>query len=135
MQLYAAANPHSPPVRVHTVFPATSFTESYEAQNLIKSDPTKMLEEGDEGQPADVVARESIKGLEGGHELITSDFQTRFVMCSTLGASVSGGFWTGLFNLVLGWLSLVIMIFVRGDMDRKVRNWGKRYGDSGMKTR
>lgn len=133
-QIYAAANPHSAPIRVHTIFPATIFTESYEAENLIKSDLTKMLEEADGGQTPQVVARESIKGLESGHELITCDFLTRFVMCSTLGASVRGGFWKGLLDWFMGWLGLIVMIFVRGDMDRKVRNWGKRHGDSGMKT-
>ncbi|KUI59706.1 3-ketodihydrosphingosine reductase tsc10 [Cytospora mali] len=134
MQLYAAANPNSPPVRVHTVFPATIYTESYEAENRIKSDLTKMLEEADGGQTAEVVARKSIEGLESGHELITCDLMTRFVMCSTLGASLRGGFWKGLTDYFLGWLGLIVMILVRGYMDRKVRNWGKRYGDSGMKT-
>lgn len=134
VQLYAAANPHSPPVRVHTVFPATIFTESYEAENRIKSDLTKMLEEADGGQTAGVVARKSIRGLESGHELVTCDFLTRFVMCSTLGASVRGGVLKGLLDTFLGWLGLIVMVFVRGDMDRKVRSWGKRYGDSGMKT-
>lgn len=134
VQLYAAANPRSPPVRVHTVFPATIFTESYEAENRIKTDLTKMLEEADGGQTAEVVARKSIQGLESGHELVTCDFLTRFVMCSTLGASVRGGFFKGILDTVLGWLGLIVMVFVRGDMDRKVRSWGKRHGDSGMKT-
>lgn len=135
MQLYAAANPQSAPVRVHTVFPATIFTESYEEENRTKSDLTKMLEETDGGQTAEVVARESIKGLEAGHELITCDILSRLVMCSTLGASARGGFWKGLLDTVLGWLMLIVMVFVRGDMDRKVRNWGKRHGDSGMNTK
>ncbi|ROV99669.1 hypothetical protein VSDG_02980 [Cytospora chrysosperma] len=134
VQLYAAANPHSPPVRVHTVFPATIFTESYEAENRIKSDLTKMLEEADGGQTAEVVARKSIQGPESGHELVTCDFLTRFVMCSTMGASGRGGFLKGLLDTFLGWLGLIVMVFVRGEMDRKVRSWGKRYGDSGMKT-
>lgn len=134
VQLYAAANPQSPPVRVHTVFPATIFTESYEAENRIKSDLTKMLEEADGGQTAEVVARKSIQGLESGHELVTCDLLTRFVMCSTLGASLRGGFLKGLVDTILGWLGLIVMVFVRGDMDRKIRSWGKRHGDSGMKT-
>ncbi|ROW11845.1 hypothetical protein VPNG_04941 [Cytospora leucostoma] len=134
MQLYAAANPQSPPVRVHTVFPATIFTESYEVENRTKSDLTKMLEEADGGQTAEVVARESIKGLEAGHELIACDIMTRVVMCSTLGASARGGFWKGLLDWFVGSLMLIVMVIVRGDMDRKVRNWGKRQGDSGMKT-
>lgn len=134
MNLYAAANPHLPPVKIHTVFPASIFTESYEAENKIKSDLTKMLEEADGGQAPQEVARCSIKSLENGHELITTDLMTRFVMCSTLGASVRGGFWKGLVDGIMGCLGLLIMVLVRQDMDRKVKNWGKKHGDSGMKS-
>lgn len=133
MKLYSAANPHSRPVKVHTIFPATIFTESYEAENKIKSDLTKMLEEDDGGQTPEQVAQGSIRGLESGHELITTNLMTRAVMCSTLGASIRGGFWKGLIDWLFGSLMLLVMVFVRADMDRKVRAWGKRYGDSGMK--
>lgn len=133
MNLYAAANPHIRPVKVHTIFPATIFTDSYEAENKIKSDLTKMLEEADGGQTPEQVAQGSIRGLENGHELITTDLMTRLVMCSTLGASTRGGFWKGLIDWILGSLMLLVMVFVRMDMDRKVRVWGKRHGDSGTK--
>ncbi|RYP52418.1 hypothetical protein DL768_002449 [Monosporascus sp. mg162] len=63
MNLYAAANPHSPAVKIHTIFPATIFTESYEAENLVKTDLTKMLEESDDGQTAEIVARETPWGV------------------------------------------------------------------------
>lgn len=134
MNLYTAANPHLPPVKIHTVFPATMFTESYKAENKIKSDLTKMLEEADGGQTPQEVARCSIRSLEKGHELITTDMMTRFVMCSTLGASVRGGFWKGLVDCIMGCVGLIIMVLVRQHMDGKVRDWGKKYGDSGMKS-
>ncbi|KAF3064794.1 3-ketodihydrosphingosine reductase tsc10 [Daldinia childiae] len=73
MNLYAAAHPNDPPVRLHTVFPATIYTESYEAENRIKSDLTKMLEEGDEGQTPEVVAARSIKGLEICWEVVQEE--------------------------------------------------------------
>lgn len=133
MNLYAAANPGRPSVKVHTVFPATILTESYEAENKIKSDLTKMLEGPNAGQTPAEVARGSIRGLESGHELITTDWQTRLVMCSTLGASGRGGFWKGLLDWIAGSVMLLVMVFVRGDMDRQIRNWGTQYGDSGMK--
>lgn len=133
MNLYAAANPGQPSVKIHTVFPATILTESYEAENKIKSDLTKMLEGPNAGQTPAEVARGSIGGLESGHELITTDWQTRLVMCSTLGPSGRGGFWKGLLDWIVGSAMLLAMVFVRGDMDRQVRNWGKQYGDSGMK--
>lgn len=133
MHLYAAANPGQPPVKVHTVFPATILTESYEAENKIKSDLTKMLEGPDGGQTAAEVARRSIRSLESGHELITTDIMTRLVMTSILGASGRGGFVKGLIDWMLGSVMLLVMVFVRGGMDREVRNWGRQYGDSGQK--
>ncbi|KAJ4422081.1 hypothetical protein N0V82_003273 [Gnomoniopsis sp. IMI 355080] len=133
MELYAAANPDSAAVKVHTVFPATILTESYEAENKIKSDLTKMLEGPNGGQTAEEVARGAIRGLESGQELITTDWQTRLVMCSILGGSGRGGFWKGLLDGILGSIMLLVMVFIRGDMDRQVRSWGRMYGDSGMK--
>lgn len=133
MNLYAAANPDQPAVEVHTVFPATILTESYEAENKIKSDLTKMLEGPNAGQTPAEVARGGIRGLESGHALITTDWQTRLVMCSTLGPSGRGGFWKGLLDWIVGSVMLLAMVFVRGDMDRQVRDWGKKYGDSGVK--
>lgn len=134
MNLYAAAYPHTRQVRVHTIFPATIFTDSYEAENKVKTDLTKMLEEADGGQTPEQVAQRSIRGLEKGHELITTDLMTRAVMCSTLGASIRGGFWKGLIDWLMGIVMLLVMVIVRFVMDRKVRNWGRRHGDSGMKT-
>lgn len=134
LNLYATANPYLPSIKIHTLFPATIFTEAFEAENRIKSDMTKMLEETDDGQTPEVVARKSIQGLESGHELITSDFLTRFVLSTMMGASKRGGFLTAFVDWILGCLGLLILVFVRRDMDRKVRNWGKLHGDSGVKS-
>jgi 3-dehydrosphinganine reductase len=133
MNLYAAARPNEPPVRLHTIFPATIFTESYEAENRIKSDLTKMLEEGDDGQSPEIVAARSIKALESGQELITTDFLTGLVKGSMLGGSMRGGFGRALFAWFLSWLMGIVMVFVRGDMDSKVKAWGRKHGASGMK--
>lgn len=133
LQLYAAAHPSSPPVRVHTIFPATILTEAYNNENLVKPDVTKMLEEADSGQTAEFVARKSIQGLESGQELVTSDALTRFVLSTTFGASKRSGFIRGLVDWIIGCFALLILILVRWDMDRKVRNFGKRYGRFGAK--
>lgn len=137
MNLYAAANPQARAVKVHTIFPATIYTDSYEAENKIKSDITKMLEEADGGQTLGQVAQGSMRGLERGHELITTDWMTRAVMCSTLGASIRGGFWKGLTDWLLGSLILLVMVFVRIDMDREVRSWGEapwaHWNEEGLK--
>ncbi|KAI0181282.1 NAD(P)-binding protein [Hypoxylon sp. FL1284] len=131
--LYHAADPSAPRVRFHTVFPATIFTESYEAENRIKTDLTKMLEEGDDGQTPQVVAARSIAALEAGHELVTTDMLTGLVKRSVLGGSVRGGFLRVLGDWVMAFVMAIIMVFVRDDMDRKVRSWGRRFGASGMK--
>lgn len=56
----------------------------------------------------------------------------RLVMTSVMGGSVRSGFWKGLVNTLLGWITMVVMIFIRWDMDTKVRRWGKKHGSSGM---
>lgn len=41
LHLYATANPSWPPIRVHTVFPATILSEAYDNENLVKPDVKK----------------------------------------------------------------------------------------------
>ncbi|OTB08994.1 hypothetical protein M426DRAFT_316285 [Hypoxylon sp. CI-4A] len=133
MNLYAAANPSEPRVRVHTVFPATILTEGYEEENRIKTDLTRLLEEADPGQTPEAIAAKSIKGLESGKEMITTDILTALVKRSMLGGSVRGGFLRAMGDWVVACLMGIIMVFVRDDMDRKVRTWGRKFGTSGMK--
>lgn len=129
MNLYASSS--RPRVQMHTIFPATIFTDSYKAENLVKSDLTKKLEEGDAGQTADEVARRSIAGLERGDELVTTTFMTRLLMTGGLGGSIRNGW--ALLDTALSWVMSLVMVFVRWDMDMKVRRWGRENGDSGMK--
>ncbi|KAF2972140.1 hypothetical protein GQX73_g1369 [Xylaria multiplex] len=133
MNLYAAAYPKEPRVRLHTIFPSGILTDSYEAENRVKCDLTKLLEEGDKVQTADIVASKSIKALESGQELITTDFQTRLVKGSMLGGSIRGGVFRGLGDYIIAILLTIVMIFVRADHDKKVRNWGSQFGASGMR--
>ncbi|KAF7894629.1 uncharacterized protein EAF01_010079 [Botrytis porri] len=128
MNLYAAAFPDAPRVRVHTIFPATILTESYETENLTKHGLTLQLEEGDEGRTPHVIAERSIKGLEGGEELITTDMLTWLVKGGVLGGSVRGGFGRVILSWMLAGLMGIVMVFVRADMDRKARAWGRKFG-------
>lgn len=133
MNLYAAANPEQPRVRIHTIFPATIISEGLEAENLVKADVTKLLEEADKPQTPEVVAAKSIKALEAGQEIISTDFLTGLVRRSMLGGSTRGGFFGGLVDWFLaGWMA-IIMVIVRADMDSKVQKWGREHGASGMK--
>ncbi|KAK4168385.1 NAD(P)-binding protein [Cladorrhinum sp. PSN259] len=133
MNLYAAARPELPVVRVHTVFPATMPTQSLIDENKVKTDLTKSLEEGDQVLTPDECARRAIRGLESGQELVPTSGIIHAVMTSMLGGTIRGGFLRGLLNTMLGWVVMLVMVFVRWDMDSKVRAWGKKYGSSGMK--
>jgi 3-dehydrosphinganine reductase len=118
-------------IRSHTIFPATIYTEGYDAENKIKSDLTKMLEDGDPGQTADECAKSSIAGLEKGEELITTTLLGRAMMSSMLGASQRNG-WAVL-DTVMAWVTSWVMPIVRWDMDGKVSKWGVSNGFSGQK--
>ncbi|KAI1482838.1 NAD(P)-binding protein [Daldinia eschscholtzii] len=132
MNLYAAAHPNIPRVRVHTVFPATMPTQGLEEENSVKTDLTKSLEEGDQVLQPEEVARRAIRGLESGEELVATSTIIRLVMTSVMGGSTRGGFWKGIINTLLGWIVLVVMVFIRWEMDSKVTKWGKERGSSGM---
>ncbi|KAK5657893.1 hypothetical protein OQA88_2442 [Cercophora sp. LCS_1] len=134
MNLYNAANPHLPAVRVHTVFPATMPTRSLDDENKVKTDLTKSLEEGDQILSPDECARRAIAGLERGEELVATSAIIRLVMTSVLGGCIRGGLIKGLVDTVLGWIVSVVMIFIRWDMDVKVAKWGRKNGTSGMKN-
>ncbi|KAI1457537.1 NAD(P)-binding protein [Annulohypoxylon moriforme] len=131
MNLYAAAHPDLPRVRVHTVFPATMPTQSLEDENRVKTDLTKALEEGDQILPPEECARRAIAGLESGEELVPTSTIIWAVMTSVMGGSVRGGFWKALMSTLAGWITLIVMIFVRWEMDTKVKNWGAKHGSSG----
>ncbi|KAI1813951.1 NAD(P)-binding protein [Poronia punctata] len=133
MNLYSSAHPTEPVVRVHTIFPAAISTDSFEQENLIKPDITKKLEEADKPQTAGQIAEKSISALERGGELVTTDILTALVMRGALGGSVRGGFWRGVVDWLLVCVMGIVMVFVRGDMDRKVRGWGRMYGASGRR--
>jgi len=132
MNLYAGAHPDQPRIRVHTVFPATMPTQSLEDENRMKTDLTKALEEGDQVLDPEECARRAIAGLERGEELVATSMIIRAVMASCLGGAIRGGFIRGLADTLLGWVTLVVMVFIRWDMDVKVRKWGEKHGSSGM---
>ncbi|KAF4984571.1 hypothetical protein FZEAL_247 [Fusarium zealandicum] len=134
MNLYAGAHPLEPRVRVHTVFPATMPTKSLDEENLVKTDVTKALEEGDQVLTPNECARRAIAGLENGEELVATSTIIRLVMTSVMGGAIRGGWLTGLVNTLLGWVVMVVMVFIRWDMDVRVKRWGRQHGSSGMKS-
>lgn len=135
MNLYATSRPDLPRMRIHTVFPATMHTQSCADEDAVKSDLTKSLEEGDQILEPDECARRAIRGLEAGEELVATSLIIRAVMASVLGGAIRGGFWRGLANTVLGWVTAVVMVFIRWEMDTKVRKWGREHGASGYRKK
>ena len=111
------------PIRTHTVFPGTIFSEGYEKENLIKPAVTKKLEEADGGQTPEKVAAASVRGLEQGEELITTNGILGVAMKSgMLGGSRRNGW--GIVDTVMSWLITIVMVVVRRDLDGKVKAWG-----------
>ncbi|KAI1386688.1 uncharacterized protein F4822DRAFT_324129 [Hypoxylon trugodes] len=131
--LYAAANPHEPHVRVHAVFPATIQGQALDIENEYKAGITKKLEEGDAPQAPELIATKALKALEGGQEIITTDILTSLVRRSMLGGSIRGGVLAAIWDWFLAGIMAFVMILVRGDMDKKTKEWGRKFGASGNK--
>lgn len=119
------------PIKVHTCFPATIFSDSFENEQRVKSDLTKKLEEADKGQTPQVVAKECIAGLERGDQYVTTALLTRLVKASSLGASIRSGW--GIVDTLLSFAASLAMPLVRRDYENKIRSWGKEYGTTGAK--
>ncbi|KAL8670618.1 MAG: hypothetical protein Q9168_004849 [Polycauliona sp. 1 TL-2023] len=112
--------PSRPAVIPHCIFPATILTPGYIEENKCKHPITLKLEEADDGHTPEEVAEKSIKGLERGEEMVTTDFLGGLMWRSMMGFSRKGVLdtWMGMVVLwVVGW--------VRWDMDRTVVKWGK----------
>ena len=118
MLLYPPS-PSRPAIETHCIFPATILTASYEAENKIKPGITKKLEEDDKGQTADEVAIESIKGLEAGKELITTEWLGWAMKCGSLAGSQRS-----LFDVLGSWIVSLVLWAVRMDHRSKVQKWG-----------
>ena len=133
MRLYAGSGVGAagPPVRVHTVFPATIHSEGLAAENLVKTDLTKKLEGTDAGQTPEEVAAASVAGLERGEDMVTTAWVTRLVLCGVLGGSKRSGL--GVLDTLLAWVVSLVIPIVRWDHDRTAWTWGKEHGPSGMK--
>ncbi|CAI6094190.1 unnamed protein product [Clonostachys chloroleuca] len=130
MNLYNAAHPNEPRVRLHTIYPGTILTSGYEGELSTKPDVQKSAEELDLKQTADVVASKSIAGLESGREFITTDIVASLARQSLLGNTPRGGFLQGLLDAFMAGIISIAVLIVRWDMDRQVSAWGRKYGTS-----
>uniref|UniRef100_A0A8H7NQ38 3-dehydrosphinganine reductase n=1 Tax=Bionectria ochroleuca TaxID=29856 RepID=A0A8H7NQ38_BIOOC len=132
LNLYHAAHPDMRKVRVHTVFPSGILTEALDEENKIKSDVTKALEEVDKPLTPEVVVSRSLKALEGGDELIAVDPLSWLTKRSMLGGTARSGI-SVTYDWLLAAALALVMIYVRWDMDKQVRAFGRKFGATGMK--
>lgn len=124
---YRIANPeHGPPadIKIHCVLPATIISPGLEQENKTKHPVTKILEEGDPQQTEDQVAEASIRALERGETLITTQLIGHAMRAGALGSSPRNGF--GIVDTLFAWAVNVAWLFIGPDMDSKVFNWGKK---------
>ena len=120
--LYAS---HTAPIRTHCVLPGTIFTPGLEIENSTKPGITKQLEESEGGQTAEEVALETLRGLEGGGENVsTGEWLWRAMKAGILGGSRRAGW--GMLDLVMSWVVGIVLVVVRRKMDGKVRIWERR---------
>ncbi|KAL8777681.1 MAG: hypothetical protein Q9213_007755 [Squamulea squamosa] len=112
--------PSRPAVIPHCIFPATILSPGYIEENKRKHPVTLKLEEGDKKQTPEEVAEASIRGLERGDEMVTTDFLGGLMWKSIMGFSRKS-IWDALVGAVILW----VVGWVRWDMDRTVRRWGR----------
>jgi 3-dehydrosphinganine reductase len=116
---------YTPTVKIHTVFPGSIRTSSFERENVIKPAITKILEADDPIQEPEVVASKAIKGLEKGEYLIVANF---------LAAAMRGCAWGGsrrnnwVLDTLMTWVTSIAWMFIRPDLDGKVVKYGKEHG-------
>ncbi|KAI4174718.1 MAG: hypothetical protein LQ343_002089 [Gyalolechia ehrenbergii] len=115
--------PTRPAVIPHCIFPATIFGQGYDEENKTKPGITLKLEEDDKGQTAEEVAKASVRGLESGEEMVTTEMLGGLMRRGCLGASRKSGW--GVWDTVVSWVVVLVMGWVRWDMDRTVKRWGR----------
>lgn len=114
-------------VKMHIVFPMGILSAGFENEQKMKPALTKLLEEADQPQTPDEVARKSIKGLEKGEYMITTMLVGTLMKASALGSSVRNSIFV---DTILSWISNLAFLAVVWDLDGKTWHWGKKNGIS-----
>lgn len=112
-------------INVHLVFPATIKSPGLVTENLTKHAVTHILEKGDPQQTEEEVAAASIRGLEKGDYLVTTQLIAHAMKAGMLGGSPRNNI---VVDTLFSWLVAIIMLFVGPDMESKVFEYGKKYG-------
>ena len=114
-------------MKMSTVYPMGILSPGLEAENKLKPELTKKLEEDDKPQQPDEMASIIMKRLEQGEHSITTLFLGHLMRGVGMGAAPRAG----LADVFWNWLGSLVVIFVAPDFISKCRSWGK---ERGMKT-
>ncbi|EPS25693.1 hypothetical protein PDE_00627 [Penicillium oxalicum 114-2] len=112
-------------VKIHTVFPMGILSPGYDKEQELKPALTKKLEEADQPQTPEEVARVTIAALERGEYMITTMFMGNILKGFSLGLSPRNGL---IGDTLLGWLSNLVALQVIPDLRSKAFNWGRSQG-------
>ena len=126
---YARQDAGSPEaeMKISIVYPAGISSPGLEAENKLKPELTKKLEEDDKPQDPDEMASIIIKKLESGEHSITTLNLGHLMRGAGMGATPR----TGPADVFWNWLGSVVVLFVAPDFISKCRKWGR---EEGMKT-
>lgn len=112
-------------VKVHTIFPGSILTAGFENENKSKPEITKILESDDPKQTPDTVAKKSVKGLENGEYLITTNWLAAAMRGCNWGGSRRNNYFIDSFFMGA---TNIAWPFVQRDLDGKVIKFGKKHG-------
>lgn len=117
-------------IKIHCVMPGTITSPGYEEEEKLKHPVTKILEEGDLSQNEDEVAQASVKGLEKGGFIITTQLLGHAMRAGALGGSARNNWFI---DTLFSWVVTVAWLFIGPDMDGKVFSYGKKNGITSSK--
>ncbi|GAB1737523.1 hypothetical protein NU219Hw_g1834t1 [Hortaea werneckii] len=123
---YRRSHPSAGPsaeIQIHCVVPGTITSPGHSQEQELKHPVTKVLEESDPAQTEDEVAAASVKGLERGEYLITTQWLGNLMRVGMLGGSPRNNWFL---DTVLSWIVSVAWLFIGPDMEGKVWDWGKK---------
>lgn len=112
-------NLYDSPITIHCVFPGTILSPGFENEQKLKPEITKILEEGDQVQTPDEVARHALQSLDRGEEVICTSLVGRLLYVNMKGASPKINF----LDMPLLWIASLVLPFVFYDWKQKVTKY------------
>lgn len=113
-------------VKVHLVMPGTILSPGFEKEEIGKPDITKKLEEPDPRQTPDEVALQSIRGLESGQFIITTNWLNWAMKCGSIGSAIRNSSFVE--GLVAALMMFIVWPIVNMDMHGQIKTWRKKHG-------